>query len=100
MEWENRQKELIKARLGGGFTPSQKKQIHKNNRDKYGGENRCEICKRPTIPPLQNKKNVRTPDNNMEADHIIPYSKGGRSDIDNSQSICRKCNRDKGDKMP
>ena len=31
----------------------------------------------------------------MEADHIIPYSKGGHTTIDNCQMLCRDCNRRK-----
>lgn len=31
----------------------------------------------------------------MEADHIVPWSKGGHTDIDNCQLLCKKCNREK-----
>lgn len=31
----------------------------------------------------------------MEADHIKPWSKGGKSDKDNCQMLCRECNRRK-----
>ena len=34
----------------------------------------------------------------MEADHIIPWSKGGKTSTDNCQMLCRKCNREKSDK--
>ena len=33
-----------------------------------------------------------------EADHIIPYSQGGTTTIDNLQITCRSCNRSKGSK--
>ena len=32
----------------------------------------------------------------MEGDHIIPWSKGGKTTIDNLQMLCKKCNREKG----
>lgn len=34
----------------------------------------------------------------MEADHIIPWSKGGRTVEENCQMLCMKCNRTKSDK--
>lgn len=34
----------------------------------------------------------------MEADHITPWSKGGRTVAENCQMLCRKCNREKGGK--
>ena len=34
----------------------------------------------------------------MEADHITPWSKGGRTVADNCQMLCRKCNREKSGK--
>lgn len=34
----------------------------------------------------------------MEADHIIPWSKGGTTDESNCQMLCRRCNRVKSDK--
>ena len=34
----------------------------------------------------------------MEADHILPWSKGGKTERDNCQMLCRTCNRRKSDK--
>ena len=33
----------------------------------------------------------------MEADHITPWSKGGKTLAENCQMLCRKCNRRKSD---
>ena len=35
----------------------------------------------------------------MEFDHIVPFSKGGKTEVDNLQLLCHKCNRKKGDKI-
>ena len=33
----------------------------------------------------------------MEADHITPWSKGGKTSVDNCQMLCQECNRRKSD---
>jgi len=33
----------------------------------------------------------------MEADHITPWSQGGKTELDNGQMLCRECNRRKSD---
>ena len=35
----------------------------------------------------------------FEVDHIIPVARGGRNSVNNSQVICRACNREKSDKL-
>ena len=35
----------------------------------------------------------------MTKDHIIPKSKGGKNTIDNYQTMCCKCNFEKGNKL-
>lgn len=36
----------------------------------------------------------------LEVDHIIPISRGGTNDIDNLQTLCWECNKDKGAVIP
>lgn len=38
-------------------------------------------------------------DSSFHADHIIPYSKGGKTDVLNGQALCAACNLKKGNKM-
>lgn len=33
----------------------------------------------------------------MDADHIVPWSKGGKTTAENCQMLCIACNRSKGD---
>jgi len=38
-------------------------------------------------------------DDEIQFDHLIPYSKGGPSDVHNLRVICCKCNRNKSNKL-
>jgi|DEB19_MinimDraft_2_1074335.scaffolds.fasta_scaffold03680_3 5-methylcytosine-specific restriction endonuclease McrA len=36
---------------------------------------------------------------NLQLDHVIPISKGGKNELLNLQILCKKCNREKGNKI-
>jgi hypothetical protein len=36
---------------------------------------------------------------NLEMDHIVPFSKGGKTEESNLQTLCRRCNRAKSRKL-
>lgn len=44
----------------------------------------CQACHKPV------------PDNEVEFDHVIPYSRGGPSTVENLKLVHRNCNRSKG----
>lgn len=48
----------------------------------------CQICG-ATAPSVE-----------LHVDHIIPYSKGGTTTLDNLQTLCSKCNLGKGNLLP
>ncbi len=43
--------------------------------------------------------NRAVPDNEVEFDHLIPYSKGGQSTAENLRLVHKDCNRKKGDSL-
>ena len=74
----------------------------------------CEVCgfeirKKSRYIPKPIKKIVWLRDNgkcvdcgstdNLEYDHIIPFSKGGANTVKNIQILCSKCNRKKSNKI-
>ena len=37
---------------------------------------------------------------NLSIDHVVPVSKGGKSEFENCLAACKDCNNKKGDKLP
>lgn len=64
---------------GGSYTAAEWKALLK----RYG--NQCLCCGRTDV--------------RLTADHIIPVSQGGTSNIDNIQPLCASCNSRKHDKV-
>lgn len=56
------------------------------------GDKRTAYERQNSICPICHKT---FPLEEMEADHIVPWSKGGRTSADNCQCLCRECNRAK-----
>ena len=67
------------------FTDNQKLRAYEKQ------NHHCVMC-------LANGVDIEYSIDDMQADHIIPWSKGGRTTDDNLQLLCRKCNNDKRDK--
>ncbi|QRO01033.1 HNH endonuclease [Archangium violaceum] len=89
--------------LSGGskrFTRKQKSQIKQENAQANEGKNHCEQCRVETVPAKKHEKDVTPPLNETHVDHRIPSAKGGPSEVDNGQVLCRDCNLKKGDKVP
>ena len=67
------------------FTDTQKRQQYEEQQG---------ICLKCT----GDDKNKQWDINEMEADHITPWSEGGKTDIQNCQMLCKDCNRRKSNK--
>lgn len=104
---EEREKEQIKQRI---IDRQRKRQIEKVMTQELINEGTLfpEANKRPPIP----KEVVDTVWNrdagkcvycgsteNIHLDHIIPFSKGGATNVENLQLLCQKCNLEKSNKI-
>jgi 5-methylcytosine-specific restriction endonuclease McrA len=68
-----------RTKAGGTYTATEWKALVK----RYGGK--CLCCGRDDVK--------------LTADHVVPVSKGGTSNIDNLQPLCQTCNSKKRDKI-
>ena len=68
-----------------GFTEAQKMRAY----EKQG--HKCPYCVKNGV-----EKEYKLEE--MQGDHIIPWSQGGHTTDDNLQMLCQKCNNDKSNK--
>jgi len=71
-----------------GVIVSERRKFSKRERQIlfYGAFGRCAMCGQPL-------------GRDFHADHRIPYSKGGKTSLDNGAALCPQCNMSKGDKL-
>lgn len=86
-------KSLLEIRL---FEPSVKKAAYAKQTQaaKKNGKSNCPLC---AIGPAANKSRIYD-FNEMDADHVSAWSKGGPSSSKNCQMLCKTHNRSKGNK--
>ena len=60
------------------FTPKTKGLIIKENFEHFDGVIRCEKCKQSLVKARKSLKGVTPPQNEIQIDHIVPQSHGGR----------------------
>lgn len=70
------------------FTQSQKREMYERQDGKCANGEHCR-----TAGNQDGEKTFTLRE--MEADHITPWSKGGKTDLENGQMLCRPCNRQK-----
>lgn len=70
------------------FSPKQKREYFEQHKQTINGREVC-LCGKCGRP-------IELAE--CEADHIIPWSKGGKTDWENLQFLCKKCNGEKSNK--
>lgn len=58
------------------------------------------ICQECGLHPMREDKPWLPDLSRLECDHIIPLARGGKTSMDNLQTLCKECNRKKGVKVP
>ena len=78
------------------FDETTKKAVYTKQTDKARKENtsNCPLC---AIGHDANKTKIWT-QNEMDADHVTAWSKGGATSIENCQMLCKTHNRAKGNR--
>jgi 5-methylcytosine-specific restriction endonuclease McrA len=57
-------------------------------------------CQKCGLHPIREDKPWLPDISQLECDHIVPVAKGGETEMDNLQTLCRACNRQKGTTVP
>jgi 5-methylcytosine-specific restriction endonuclease McrA len=57
-------------------------------------------CQECGLHPVRKDKPWLPDISQLECDHIIPVAKGGKTEMDNLQTLCKVCNRKKGISVP
>ena len=75
------------------FSDAVKRRVYNDQTDKAkaNGTSNCPYCAEKTVKTIY----LYT---EMEGDHIVPWSKGGKTEESNLQMLCRSCNNNKRDK--
>ena len=78
------------------FDEGTKKEVYKEQTDKAkaNGISNCPLC---AVGNNSNKNKIWT-QKEMDADHVAAWSKGGKTDKENCEMLCRTHNRSKGNK--
>jgi hypothetical protein len=86
---------LLNVRI---FEPTAKKAAYNRQTEKAkaNGTSNCPLCAHGDNP---NKERIYKA-NEMEADHVTAWSKGGTSTLDNCEMLCVTHNRSKGNRWP
>jgi hypothetical protein len=57
-------------------------------------------CRKCGLRPMREDKPWLPDISQLECDHIVPVAKGGETEMENLQTLCRTCNRKKGTTVP
>lgn len=85
------------ALVHNGITRATKRDLRKENEEKYG-RLQCVVCGTECVVPQRHKKGERPPDNEAHAGHQTSRANGGSDTIENLEVECRLCNLTNGKK--
>ena len=102
-EEEQRLKEKIKARQARRELEKKVRQQLIDSGELFGEETKRPKIPREVVDAIYRRDGGRCvycgSTDNLQLDHIIPFSRGGATSIENLQLLCQKCNLEKSNKI-
>ena len=74
------------------ISPGTKRKVAAENTEFHGAPT-CECCLTQVVPGQKSMKGVIPPQTERQFDHVIADASGGANTVENTQVLCRKCNR-------
>ncbi len=74
------------------FSKEQKEEYISQYITKKDGKCQCAECKKMADEGTINEAATYFFDDELEMDHVVPWSKGGRTELSNAQLLCKPCN--------
>lgn len=81
------------------FTKEQKQEFISKSKNKKDGKCQCELCLELFKKGELLEDATYFFEDELEMDHIIPWSKGGKTELSNAQLLCKQCNIKKSNKI-
>ncbi len=100
-EWatQNYFEQLYRPNTGSTYALGSGKTFAENERAKMTKKLRLQVLERDNFTCQFCGRTPKKDGVSLEVDHIIPVSKGGRTELSNLQTLCYDCNRGKSDRF-
>lgn len=97
--WRNRERNIARRKLWGIENPEMQRELVNRRRVRMSGSGHFLILEKEIKRLYQSPCQACGSTEQIEQDHIVPLSRGGRHCIGNLQPLCSPCNKSKGSKF-
>lgn len=100
-EWatQNYFEQFYTSNAHGSYTLGSSKSFAENERSKMTKKLRLQVLERDNFTCQFCGRSPQKDGVSLEVDHIIPVSRGGRTELSNLQTLCHDCNSGKSDRF-